>query len=56
MQGIGIIERAYQLAGECESVDEVRRKLRTEGYFNVEAHLSGGVIRGELTRRLLKQA
>jgi hypothetical protein len=54
MQGIGIIERAYQLAIECCSVDEVRHKLQREGYFNVEAHLRGPQIRGELMR-LLKQ-
>jgi hypothetical protein len=54
MQGVGIIERAYQLAIECCSVDEVRHKLQREGYFNVEAHLRGPQIRGELMR-LLKQ-
>ena len=54
MQGIGIIERAYQLAGESKSVDDVRSKLQREGYFNVEAHLRGPQIRGELMR-LLKQ-
>jgi len=55
MQGVGIIERAYQIAGECVSVDEVQRRLHREGYFNVQAHLHGRHIRGELMR-LLKRA
>jgi len=52
MHGINVIERAYQLAPECETVDEVRHKLSREGYFQVEAHLRGPQIRGELLRRL----
>ena len=49
---IGTIERAFQLAPECTSVDELRFKLRKEGHFNVDAHLQGGSIRKELTKRL----
>jgi hypothetical protein len=56
MQGIGIIERAYQLAPECGTVDEVRFRLRREGYFQVEAHLRGPQIRGEISRRLKQDA
>jgi hypothetical protein len=52
MEGITIIERAFQLATESGTVDEVKRKLRREGYFNVEAHLSGRQIRSEITQRL----
>lgn len=52
MEGVRIIERAYQLAGECGTVDEVRKRLRREGYFDVEAHLRGPQIRGELMRLL----
>ncbi len=55
MQGVGIIERAYQLAVECGSVDELQRKLRHEGYFQVEAHLRGPQIRGDLMRQLKQQ-
>ena len=42
------IERAFQLAEECASVDEIRTKLKREGFSNVDAHLSGGQIRAEL--------
>jgi hypothetical protein len=52
MHGVNVIERAYQLAPECGTVDEVRHKLSREGYFQVEAHLRGPQIRGELVRRL----
>ena len=52
MEDVGIIERAYQLAVESGSVDEIRRKLREEGYFQVDAHLRGPQIRAELARRL----
>ena len=52
MEGINIIERAFQLAPECGSVDEVKRKLVREGYLQVEAHLSGRQIRADLNERL----
>lgn len=48
MQGATIIERAFQLAPECGSLEEVKRKLMREGYSQVPAHLSGKQIRSEL--------
>ena len=48
----GIIERAYELAPECSTVDEVRGALRREGYSNVDGHLSGPRIRADLTKLL----
>ena len=50
----GIIERAYELAPECSTVDEVRGALRREGYSNVDGHLSGPRIRADLTKLLNK--
>ena len=50
----GIIERAYEIAPECSSVDEVRSALRREGYSNVDGHLSGPRIRADLTKLLNK--
>jgi hypothetical protein len=50
--GINIIERAYQLAAESGSVEEVKRKLMREGYLNVHSHLSGHQIRHDLLKRL----
>lgn len=48
----GIIERALELAPECGSVAEVMRKLRTEGYSQIDAHLSGRLIRKQIIERL----
>jgi hypothetical protein len=48
----GVIERAYELAPECGSVDEVRAALRREGYSNVDGHLAGPRIRADLTKLL----
>jgi hypothetical protein len=52
VEHVDIIQRAFQLAAESASVEEVKRKLRREGYFQVEAHLSGRQIRAEITQRL----
>lgn len=51
----GIIERAFQLAESSENVEQIRSKLRKEGYSNVDAHLSGPKIRSDLVR-LIKNA
>lgn len=49
-----VIERAFQLAPECHSIEELRRKLTREGYADVEAHLRGRQIRSQILP-LLKQ-
>ena len=49
----GIIERALELALECASVSEVMRKLKAEGYTQIEAHLSGRIIRRQIIGRLM---
>jgi hypothetical protein len=45
-----VIERAFQLAEECASVDEIRTRLKQEGFINVDAHLAGGKIRSDLAK------
>jgi hypothetical protein len=50
-----IIERAFQLAPEVSSVDEIRKALRQEGYANVDAHLAGASIRADLKKRFGRQ-
>jgi hypothetical protein len=47
---IGIIERAFQLASQSANVEEIRNKLRQEGYSNVDGHLMGRQIRADLVR------
>lgn len=47
-----LIERAYALArsGSCQDVNEVRRRLKAEGYFQVSDHLEGRTLLHELKR------
>ena len=52
----GTIERAYELAPTCTNIDEVRSALKREGYSSVDAHLSGRIIRADLTKLLNKEA
>ena len=46
----GVIERAFQLTGCSSNVEEIRVKLRQEGYANVDAHLAGPKIRSDLLK------
>jgi hypothetical protein len=48
----GIIERAFQLALDSANVEEIRTRLRKEGYFNVDAHLMGRKIRSDLVKAI----
>lgn len=52
MHGVGLIERAFQLAERSQSIDEIRKSLIREGYSSVEAHLSGQQIKRDLIGRL----
>ena len=51
----GLVERAFQLASECTTIEEIRAKLRREGYPNVDAHLQAGTLRADLKRLLVRQ-
>ena len=53
--GPGIIERAFQLAQTLASVEEIRGQLMKEGYSQVDAHLMGRKIRGDLVK-VIRQA
>ena len=55
MEGVRIIERAFQLAPECGSIDELKRRLMREGYLQVNAHLSGRQIRRDIQPLLQRQ-
>jgi len=48
----GTIERAFEIAAESGSLDEVKKRLTREGYSSVDAHLTGPQIKRELTARL----
>ena len=45
-----IIERAYQLAPHCSRTNELRQMLRSEGYMQVDSHLSGLGLQRELRK------
>ena len=49
----GLIERALELAPECLSVSEVKRKLKAEGYSQIEEHLAGRLIKAQIVERLI---
>jgi hypothetical protein len=51
MQTQNIIERAFQLASDSHSIDDIRKTLRREGYSNVDAHLGGASIKADLKKR-----
>ena len=46
-----IIERAFQLAPDATSIDDIRKALRREGYSNVDAHLEGASIKAQLKKK-----
>jgi hypothetical protein len=50
MHTLSIIERAFQLARDSGDLNGIRATLRKEGYANVDAHLGGGAIKGDLKR------
>lgn len=51
-----VIQRAFELAQESRSLDEIRSKLKHEGFSNVDAHLAGGQIRADLTKIFKRNA
>ena len=48
----GVIERAFQLAQSLANVEEIRNRLRKEGYSSVDAHLMGRKIRSDLVKAI----
>ena len=55
MQTQNIIERAFELARDSNSVEEIRKALRHEGFSNVDAHLGGASIKADLKKRFAGQ-
>lgn len=49
----GTVERAFELAPECRSIEELRAKLLKEGCSNIDAHLQGS-LRKDLAKLLNK--
>ena len=55
MMEVGTIERAFQLAPECTTIDDIRFKLKREGYSEVDNHLQRSSIQRDLKRMLKRQ-
>ena len=49
---VPLVERAFQLARECHSVEEVRLRLLAEGYFSVGPRLRLRHVKREIVSRL----
>ena len=54
MQTQNIIERAFELARDASSIEEIRKALRQEGFSNVDAHLQGASIKADLKKRFAR--
>ena len=48
------VERAFQLAPECRTLDELRRKLVKEGCTGIDDHIQGSLRRD--LKKLLKSS
>ena len=48
---MGTVERAFELAPNCRTIEELRSKLVREAHSNVDAHLQGS-LRRDLKRVL----
>lgn len=46
------IKRAYEIAPECNSIGDLKRRLIREGYLRVNANLSGWKVRREVLNLL----
>jgi UDP-N-acetylglucosamine 2-epimerase (non-hydrolysing) len=55
MSDLSILERAFALAqsGECSSIDDIRRKLKSERYESIDQHLAGPSIKRQLNQLCL---
>ena len=49
---LNVVKRAFDIAPECGSIEEVKRRLIREGYMQVNTHLSAWQIRREILARL----
>ncbi len=47
----GIIARAFEVAreGKCQSLTDIRTQLKREGFSEPHAHLSGSLIKKQLS-------
>lgn len=44
----GTVKRAFELAPDCTSIDEIRSRLKREGREAIDEHLQGSSIQKQL--------
>ena len=54
MKTQNVVERAFEIARDSKSIDEIRKVLRHEGYSNVDAHLAGASIKADLKKQFVR--
>ena len=56
--GVGAVERAFQLArdGQCQTIEDIRRQLHREKHQGIRIHLSGALIKKQLSDILTAQS
>jgi len=52
VESTGTVERAFEIAPDCATLDEVRKRLKQEGHSQVDAHLAGPALRAQLAKLL----
>jgi hypothetical protein len=47
----GTVSRAFELAksGTCKNINDIRRRLKQEGYSAIDEHFSGPTMKRQLT-------
>jgi hypothetical protein len=49
----GMVERAFELASQCRSLDAVRARLKEEGYSGIDLHFASRSLRRDLCAKLI---
>ena len=50
MRETDVVRRAYELAPEASNIDDLARRLKREGFINVDAHFASKTLRGALSK------
>lgn len=51
----GLVERAYELAGQYPDISQIKQSLRDEGYEKVEEHFASSHLKAELKTIISKR-
>ena len=58
MPEVGTIVRAFEIAreGSCQTIEDIRRQLHRENHQGIRIHLSGALIKKQLSDILTAQS